>query len=75
VTETLRCPICEKAVPSEGAFKPFCSSRCKDVDLGKWLGEEYRVSRSMTHLEMESMAAQLARGDASLLSEIEDDRE
>jgi endogenous inhibitor of DNA gyrase (YacG/DUF329 family) len=35
------CPICKK--PTVDAFKPFCSSRCADVDLGKWLSEGYRV--------------------------------
>jgi uncharacterized protein len=35
------CPICKK--PSVEKFNPFCSSRCADIDLGKWLGERYRV--------------------------------
>lgn len=35
------CPICpRKTVP---AFRPFCSKRCADVDLGRWLTESYRV--------------------------------
>jgi len=40
-----RCPICRRpAAPrSENPAFPFCSPRCKLVDLGKWLGEEYRV--------------------------------
>lgn len=40
-----RCPICGRpAEPRERnkAF-PFCSPRCRQVDLGKWLNEEYRV--------------------------------
>lgn len=40
-----RCPICQKDVAprlSNPGF-PFCSTRCRAVDLGKWLGEEYRV--------------------------------
>lgn len=40
-----RCPICNEDVKprgQNGAF-PFCSARCKTVDLGKWLNEEYRV--------------------------------
>jgi endogenous inhibitor of DNA gyrase (YacG/DUF329 family) len=40
-----RCPICKEAVKpraENGAF-PFCSTRCKQVELGKWLNEEYRV--------------------------------
>jgi len=36
------CPICGR--PPEAAFKPFCSKRCADVDLGRWLGERYVVS-------------------------------
>ena len=36
-----KCPICAK--PSIEAYKPFCSKRCADIDLGKWLGEGYRV--------------------------------
>ncbi len=36
-----KCPICGKA--SLAAFGPFCSARCANVDLGRWLGEEYRV--------------------------------
>jgi endogenous inhibitor of DNA gyrase (YacG/DUF329 family) len=40
-----RCPICGKDVRprSENKAFPFCSPRCKQVDLGKWLNEEYRV--------------------------------
>ncbi|HET7754969.1 MAG TPA: DNA gyrase inhibitor YacG [Anaeromyxobacteraceae bacterium] len=39
------CPICRKPVSpraSNPAF-PFCSDRCKLLDLGKWLGEDYRI--------------------------------
>jgi endogenous inhibitor of DNA gyrase (YacG/DUF329 family) len=40
-----RCPSCDRpAAPREAnAAFPFCSPRCKLVDLGKWLNEEYRV--------------------------------
>jgi len=39
------CPICAKPVPAraENPAFPFCSARCKMVDLGKWLNEEYSV--------------------------------
>jgi endogenous inhibitor of DNA gyrase (YacG/DUF329 family) len=39
------CPICKQgAAPrSENPAAPFCSERCKMIDLGKWLNEEYRV--------------------------------
>lgn len=35
------CPICGK--PPQPGFLPFCSRRCADVDLHRWLGEVYRV--------------------------------
>ena len=41
----LKCPICGKPVEFEAPpLGMFCSDRCKLVDLGKWLGEDYRVS-------------------------------
>ena len=35
------CPICGK--PAVERFHPFCSKRCADIDLGRWLNESYRV--------------------------------
>ncbi len=35
------CPICRK--PTEPRFRPFCSARCADVDLGRWFTESYAV--------------------------------
>lgn len=35
------CPICGRAPVLD--FRPFCSKRCADVDLNRWLGEVYRV--------------------------------
>jgi endogenous inhibitor of DNA gyrase (YacG/DUF329 family) len=39
------CPICKKDVAprAQNSAFPFCSVRCKQVDLGKWLNEEYTV--------------------------------
>lgn len=36
-----RCPICRK--PAVQRFRPFCSARCADIDLGRWIGGDYRV--------------------------------
>jgi endogenous inhibitor of DNA gyrase (YacG/DUF329 family) len=36
-----RCPICGK--PPELAYKPFCSRRCTDVDLHRWLADGYTI--------------------------------
>ena len=39
-----RCPTCRAEVDrARCAMWPFCSERCRMVDLGRWLGEEYRV--------------------------------
>ena len=36
-----KCAICGKPVQAE--FRPFCSDRCKRIDLNRWLSESYRV--------------------------------
>lgn len=36
-----RCPICGRA--AEAAFRPFCSKRCADVDLNRWLSGGYAI--------------------------------
>ncbi|HZN92993.1 MAG TPA: DNA gyrase inhibitor YacG [Myxococcales bacterium] len=40
-----KCPVCGKPSAARAVNEafPFCSERCRLVDLGKWLGEEYRV--------------------------------
>jgi endogenous inhibitor of DNA gyrase (YacG/DUF329 family) len=42
----VRCPICDREIrgePAEWPDYPFCSARCRQIDLGRWLGEAYRV--------------------------------
>ncbi len=40
----MRCPICKRETAWEGnAFRPFCSERCKLIDLDNWLSERYRA--------------------------------
>jgi endogenous inhibitor of DNA gyrase (YacG/DUF329 family) len=43
-TLNLRCPICKKVVKSSDAEFPFCSDRCRTIDLGKWASGAYRIS-------------------------------
>ena len=45
-TPTVACPRCGQPVrwTSASRFRPFCSERCKMVDLGAWASEQYRVS-------------------------------
>jgi endogenous inhibitor of DNA gyrase (YacG/DUF329 family) len=37
----MTCPICRK--PADSAYRPFCSRRCADVDLGRWLTGSYAI--------------------------------
>ncbi|WP_324753645.1 DNA gyrase inhibitor YacG [Roseovarius sp. Pro17] len=37
----MSCPICKR--PTEAAHRPFCSKRCADVDLARWLGGGYAI--------------------------------
>lgn len=41
----VNCPTCGKPVTwvAENKFRPFCSERCRKIDLGAWAAEEYRV--------------------------------
>ena len=39
----LECATCRKPVPGRARYRPFCSARCKMVDLGRWFHEEYFV--------------------------------
>ncbi len=40
IIKTYKCPICKKLSPAND-YKPFCSKRCADVDLGNWFNESY----------------------------------
>lgn len=43
----VRCPICERVMAGEDLRQwpqfPFCGPRCRLIDLGRWLGEDYRL--------------------------------
>jgi endogenous inhibitor of DNA gyrase (YacG/DUF329 family) len=38
---TRKCPICGRTAVE--VYRPFCSKRCADVDLGRWFGERYSI--------------------------------
>lgn len=43
----IQCPTCHRTVEGvrdDFPHRPFCSSRCKTIDLGNWLDESYRIS-------------------------------
>ena len=47
----LRCPICKKPVKSADADFPFCSERCRLIDLGKWASGGYVISSPVADVE------------------------
>ncbi|MBE0543708.1 MAG: DNA gyrase inhibitor YacG [Verrucomicrobia bacterium] len=52
-----RCPTCRKEGDwFAGAYAPFCSHRCKLLDLGKWLGEEHVLSEPLRPEHLEQFA-------------------
>lgn len=42
----VRCPICGKDVPADDANMPFCSDRCRVIDLGNWASDKYVIPGS-----------------------------
>ncbi|MEL6369099.1 MAG: DNA gyrase inhibitor YacG [Pseudomonadota bacterium] len=42
IKATSKCPIC--GAPTEIAYKPFCSKRCADIDLHRWLNASYGIA-------------------------------
>jgi endogenous inhibitor of DNA gyrase (YacG/DUF329 family) len=54
----IQCPICEKVMDGQGPKEwpdwPFCSKRCKLVDLGRWLGGNYRIEAPASPDDLES---------------------
>jgi uncharacterized protein len=51
---TLTCPVCRRRFAPDDASRahaPFCSARCRTVDLGKWLGGAYALPAAPADLE------------------------
>ena len=51
---TLDCPTCEKKIEWSDKFphRPFCSERCKLIDLGEWAAEGHRIPGSPVYDEI-----------------------
>jgi uncharacterized protein len=47
-TVKLRCPICKKVVKGNDPEFPFCSDRCRTIDLGKWASGDYVIPSPVT---------------------------
>jgi hypothetical protein len=47
----LKCPICKKPVKAGAPDFPFCSERCRLIDLGKWASGAYVIASPVTEAE------------------------
>ena len=54
----MSCPICAK--PTDPKYRPFCSRRCADVDLGRWLKGSYAIPAEAPE-DIEEAAEELAK--------------
>ncbi len=52
----MRCPICRKPVDKQSPLLPFCSERCKLIDLGNWASERYRIPGHLTEEDLETLS-------------------
>jgi endogenous inhibitor of DNA gyrase (YacG/DUF329 family) len=52
VRTAAKCPICGK--PADAKYRPFCTKRCADIDLGRWLKEGYRFETEETPSDAET---------------------
>ena len=43
-TKSVPCPICNKPVAIDSGNVPFCSDRCRIIDLGKWASGDYKIT-------------------------------
>ena len=50
----LRCPICKKEVAFDDPNMPFCSDRCRMIDLGNWASEKYVIPGAERRVEEEN---------------------
>lgn len=56
-SKQIKCPTCGKLTnySPENIFRPFCSDRCRLLDLGAWASEEYKVpSRETIHIDVDN---------------------
>jgi endogenous inhibitor of DNA gyrase (YacG/DUF329 family) len=61
-TRSLRCPTCRTLVVRGNENFPFCSDRCRLIDLGKWASGGYVISTPITDPEqLENMAEEQSR--------------
>ena len=58
----LFCPTCRKVVLAADNYFPFCSDRCRILDLGKWASGDYKIS---SPIQDPDLLEELARSNAN----------
>jgi len=66
-----RCPIC--GAKTEQAYRPFCSARCRDIDLARWLGDGYAIAGGEAAGDEDGEEGGAGGGTGSRRDENEDD--
>lgn len=51
----LRCRACGQSISEDAPQFPFCSDRCRQVDLGRWFDGNYRISREIKDSDLETV--------------------
>ena len=66
----IACPTCEIETEwsTDNKYRPFCSERCRLIDLGEWFNEERKISDKMEVAPLNHLAI-LSEADLQLLSE------
>ena len=54
MTTKIKCPTCEKQIEYSKQYphRPFCSERCKLIDLGEWADENHKIKGSSTYSDL-----------------------
>jgi uncharacterized protein len=68
-TKTLRCPTCRTLVLAHTEDFPFCSDRCRRIDLGKWASGDYKIS---SPIQDPDLLEELARSNKHIRKNDED---
>tara|TARA_R110002049_G_scaffold84692_1_gene215532 strand:- start:393 stop:626 length:234 start_codon:yes stop_codon:yes gene_type:complete len=57
----VNCPACDKQIPysTTNPYRPFCSERCKVIDLGAWASDQYRIAGNPKELSSDDPDADL----------------
>jgi len=62
-TIRVKCPICRKPVRNRDPEFPFCSERCRLIDLGKWASGDYVVSSSLRDTSDDEVPGEPSQND------------